>query len=67
MLPPRPHVASWPLIGVQTKFGRAGDLPNVITHAKFQIEAKPCRASYDLVEPQASLRYYENIFIGPVR
>jgi len=23
---------------IQTKFGRAGDLPNLITHAKFQID-----------------------------
>jgi len=24
--------------GIQTKFGRAGDLPNVYTHAEFQID-----------------------------
>jgi len=35
MLPPRGvSTANW----IKTKFGRAGQLPNVITHAKFQID-----------------------------
>jgi len=32
-----PHVASRLLIGSEPNFGRVGDIPNVITHAKCEI------------------------------
>jgi len=34
---------------IQTKFGRAGNLPNVITHAKFQIDWKNQKMNCDFI------------------